>query len=154
MRGERSLFFRTAEVRYVDEMVEPVWMSREAAFFGACLQMPRDRYGPVAEQRLCQVARSLPPSDRAKLRCGNLSVADSVEARVLYLHGGIVEKALDLLETDHGGQVSRSAQRRRLVELGLAVDATQITGGACGRSSTPRFAQVVVSDRVLREALG
>jgi len=30
---------------------------------------------------------------------------------------GVIEAALDLLERDHKGEVSRAAQRRRFVEL-------------------------------------
>ena len=160
-------FYRTEQGMFVnDGQPEPVWITREADFFGACLQMPRDRYLPVAERRLREALM-------AHLRLGNprrtldekvalaQATIDSLarqggnlEEHNLLLPGGldngVVEAALDLLERDHKGEVSRAAQRRRFVELGLAVDAADVLRGPKGERLLPKWEFFFVTDQVLK----
>lgn len=164
-----ELFFRTEKDRFVDHREEPVWMSREAAFFAACLQMPLDRYGPRAEQRLMESLLRRVGSGGYRLR----TVMEKQDLVRLYLDEirragydpeqynallpgvfdtDIVEEALDLLERDHGGVVSRQAQRRRMVELGLVVDAPGILADVPGAPEMPRFEHFVLSDDAVRQA--
>ncbi len=164
-------FYRTEQGMFVnDGQPEPVWMSQEADFFGACLQMPRDRYLPAAEKRLGEALM-------AHLRLGNprrtleekAALAQrtinglaqrgvNLEEHNLLLPGGfdngVIEAALDLLERDHRGEVSRAAQRRRFVELGLAVDATEVLRGPKGERLLPKFEFFFVTDSVLKREVG
>jgi len=160
-------FYRTEQGMFVnDGQPEPVWMTREADFFGACLQMPRDRYLPVAERRLREALM-------AHLRLGNprrtldekIALAQrtinglagqgvNLEDHNPLLPGlfdnGVVEAALDLLERDHKGEVSRAAQRRRFVELGLAADAADVMRGPKGERLPPKWEFFFVTDRILK----
>lgn len=160
-------FYRTEQGMFVNEgQPEPVWMSQEADFFAACLQMPRDRYLPAAERRLREAVM-------AHLRLGNpwrtldekVALAQrmigglaqrgvNLEEHNLLLPGGfdngVIEAALDMLERDHKGEVSRAAQRRRFVELGLAVDAAEVLRGPKGERLLPKWEFFFVPDRVLK----
>jgi hypothetical protein len=160
-------FFRTEQGAFVnDGQREPVWMSQEAAFFAACLQMPRDRYLPVAEGRLSEALnahfawgnarRTLEEKIALAQRTIDALAGQGVnlEEHNLLLPGGfengVIETALDLLERDHKGEVSRAAQRRRFVELGLAVDAADVLRGPKGERLLPKWEFFFVTDQVLK----
>jgi len=145
---------------------EPAWMSREAAFFSACLQMPRDRYLPVARWRLRQALNLesprctcwLPLEEKVSLAqrmIDDLARADLdlADYHVLLPSGfdnAVIETALDLLSLDHKEQVSRAAQMRRFVELGLTVDAAQLLRSPDGQRLFPRWEFFFLTDLVLR----
>lgn len=130
-----SVFRRTEEGHFVDGRREPVYWTMEADYFAASLQMPTDRYRPVAEARLQEAARELgrrarPVGERLaevhkhvhSIRDSDLSAFEVERMAPGLFDTAVVEHALSLLEQDHKGQVSKAAQRRRFIELGLAVD--------------------------------
>jgi hypothetical protein len=156
-----TFFCRTERGAFVDDKEEPAWMTREAAFFAACIQMPRDRYQPVAEKRLAQAIEYQPSGSgclrplEEKLRLAGhyIAQAQSVDIHAynikLLMPGvfdtGIIEDALELLETDHEGQVSKEAQRRRFTELGLALDAADVFAARHVYPNLPRFSEFFLS---------
>jgi hypothetical protein len=159
-----ALFYRTVDARFVDGKRERPWMSRKAAFFAACLQMPCDRYGPVAERRLAE-ALAARQNVEELLRAEPDAVAAFQEAALEAQRWGwdlgasstsattvadndVVEDALDRLQDDHGGEVSKAAQRRRFVELGLVYDVADVAVGDDGGPLVGRFEFYLVSDRV------
>ena len=165
--GPCGLFHRTVSSSYVDRDLEKPWMTREAGFFSACLQMPRDRYGPVAEKWLRKSLRAL----RAGREAGTVEervTAVRPYARLIAENGwdaaafsvfrpgmfdrDVIDNALDLLRTEHKGQVSKAAQRRRLVELGLVVDPSHLLRGSRGERLLPEFEFLFVSDGIREQA--
>ena len=157
-------FFRTAAAAFVDGAREPHWMTREAEFGAACLQMPQDRYGPMAERRLAE-ALAARQNVEELLRAEPDAVAAFQEAALDAQRRGwdlgasstsattvadndVVEDALDRLQDDHGGEVSKAAQRRRFVELGLVYDVADVAVGDDGEPLVGRFEFYLVSDRV------
>lgn len=163
-----TFFCRSLSASYVDGEGEPAWMSREAAFFGACLQMPRDRYMPVAERRLIESLSKEPETSTCwstldeKLTLGRTYAAKCVgrgqDTGLIHIlmPGGfdtrIIEEALDLLNNDHGGRVSRAAQKRRFVELGFAFDAAVLFADLAGMPKLNYSEHFILSDAILRKA--
>jgi hypothetical protein len=157
-------FYRSESEAFLDGEREPAWMTREASFFGACLQMPRDRYLPAAKQRLLHSVlghiwaryplRSLDEKLAAVERGIDLAAPPEVQpawlspARDALFDNTIVEMALDKLGNDHGDQVSRAAQRRRLVELGLVMDAAEMVKGPGGVVVLPKWSYLFLSDEI------
>lgn len=163
------LFFcRSLTASYVDGEGEPLWMSREAAFFGACLQMPRDRYMPAAERRLIECLQRQPETSACfrsveeKLQqahgCASQCIASRCDLNAVNLlmpgvfDTWLIEQALDLLESDHGGKVSRAAQKRRFAELGFAHDAAELFAARPAMPKLDRFEQYILSDQILKKA--
>lgn len=82
-----AFFCRSEDASYVDGEREPAYMSIEAAFFGACVQMPRDRYLPAAERRILECLRQQPTASR----CWS-SVEDKLRhaKHITKYHGGAI----------------------------------------------------------------
>lgn len=161
-----KLFCRTPRDAFVDELVEPAWMSQEAAFFAACLQMPRDRYRPVAERCLQDAIRRafkevrpllsrrmapieskiarIPEADRASWDCDSLGS--------LMFDTCVVDSAIDLLAREHGGLVSGAAQRRRMVELGLIHDAADLLAELPGGYRKASFTDFMIPDWLMQRS--
>ncbi len=162
------LFTRTEEGAFNDGRQEPTWMSIEAGYFAACLMMPRDRYGDAARACLEQAVR-------ASLRSGGRFAPveqrmaearrflDSVEQAGYDLaqcnlvmpelsDGHLLEMALDALEPQHGREVSRVAQKRRFVELGLAHDLADQVAGPRGERVLSSLQFLFVADQVVEAA--
>ena len=146
----------------MDGKEEPPWMTREAEFFAACIQMPRDRYLPVAERRIAEVVNSQPSNsgylrtldEKLRLASHYIDSAQSAgwppdECNLLMprvFDTAVVEDALELLDLDHGAQVSKAAQRRRFAEMGLAFDAAEVFSERPGFPKLQRFSQFFLSD--------
>jgi hypothetical protein len=161
-------FTRTEQGALNDERPEPVWMSMEAGYFSACLMMPRDRYGPVAERRLREAVswqyrhQTRPRTIAEKVALGEaflkairrsgLDPADYNLVMPGVFDNGLIDFALDLLQLDHQGNASKAAQRRRLVELGLVRDASAVLTGHDGERLLPRFEFLFVADHVVESA--
>jgi len=179
--GRAAFFCRTEDASFVDGQREPRWMSREAAFFAACLQMPRDRYEPVARQRLVEAVeqtisagggpwakldkrvqqavivlaevRDLRGCDAPWGDDPNLLDDEDRCKRVLSLFDDLkVASALKALRTDHQRQVSDAAQRRRSAELGLTHDAADLFFEADGRPAFRRDKHYLVADVAVEAA--
>ena len=163
-------YHRTEGSAFQDGQGEPVWMTIEAGYFAACLTMPRDRWGEAARGRLEQAVR-------ANLRCGNrfpsadqrlgeasefLRAAekagyDPAQCNVVMptlSESHILEMALDALDMQHNRQVSRAAQTRRLVELGLVQDLADHLLGPSGERILSRGQFLFVADHVVEAARG
>jgi hypothetical protein len=163
-------YYRTEESAFQDEQREPVWMTLEAGYFAACLTMPRDRWGKAARERLEQAAKAslrcgnrFPPAEqrlaeankflRAVERAGyepaqcNLVMPTLTETHIL-------EMALDVLELQHNRQVSKAAQTRRFVELGLVHDLADQVLGPKGERVLASFQFLFVADHVVEAARG
>ncbi|HEY3285183.1 MAG TPA: ImmA/IrrE family metallo-endopeptidase [Armatimonadota bacterium] len=148
---------------------EPEWMSQEAAFFSACLQMPSDRYLPAAKAALVWAWRKHCPSEYRSDLEGRLKVAqdtlrwhsgqgDQIIQRTLrdygILCGSQVHEALGRLQAQHRGAVSKQAQIRRMIELGLLHDLADLLGNIPRVALWPRWTHLVMSDSVVRQAEG
>ena len=165
-------FTRTEQGALNDERQEPVWMSMEAAYFSACLMMPRDRYGASAEETLRMVMRSRIRRDGRRLRpltmdervararpfakqihALNWNAIDFELAHRGVFSTNLIENALYILGTRCEWQVSKAAQKRRLVELGLAHDAADVLVGVDGERVLPRSEFLWVAEHVVEAAL-
>jgi hypothetical protein len=163
-------YHRTEGSAFQDGQSEPVWMTMEAGYFAACLTMPRDRWGEAACTRLEQAVR-------ASLRCGNrfpsvdrrlteagkfLRAAeqagyDPAQCNVVMptlSESHVLEMALDALDMQHNRQVSRAAQTRRMVELGLVHDLADRLLGPSGERILSRGQFLFVADHVVEAARG
>jgi len=163
-------FHRTEGSAFQDGQHEPPWMTAEAGYFSACLQMPRDRWGEAARMRLEQAVR-------ASLRCGNrfpsadqrlteasefLRAAeqagyDPTQCNVVMptlSESHVLEMALDALDMQHNRQVSRAAQTRRLMELGLVHDLADQLLGPNGERILSSGQFLFVADDVVETARG
>jgi len=165
-RGKAPMLFRrTAEGQFVDGRREPPWMTSEADFFAACLQMPADRYAPVAKSRLREAAQALrreaaPVEKRVDaarrhlqtIRNGDLRAYEFEHVAPGVFDTAVVERALVLLQQDHGGQVSKAAQRRRFIELGLVVDMADRLREETGQDLLSPCEFLLLSDELARGA--
>jgi len=163
-------YYRTERAAFQDGRGEPVWMTMEAGYFAACVTMPRERWGEAARMRLEQAVK-------ANLRCGNrfapaeqrLSEAsgflraaeragyDPTQCNFVMptlSESHVLEMALDALDMQHNRQVSRSAQTRRMVELGLVHDLADHFLGANGERVLSRGQFLFVADPVVEAARG
>jgi hypothetical protein len=163
-------YHRTEGSAFQDGQHEPVWMTAEAGYFAACLQMPRDRWGEAARARLEQAVR-------ASLRCGNrfppvdqrLAEAsqflraveqagyDPAQCNVAMptlSESHVLEMALDALDMQHNRQVSRAAQTRRFTELGLVHDLADQVLGPKGERVLSSLQFLFVADDVVEAARG
>lgn len=159
-----QIFCRMPDTSYIDNEVEPRWMSQEASFFSACLQMPKERYGPTAGKFLREALHMRPApfhhGDPFEIK------VQRIKDRVAQFHGvklnpeewlnqawelfdtGLVRDVLDEMHFLHGGAVSIQAQRRRLVELGLLHDVSDVFAEHLGIQQVPRFQHFILSDSV------
>lgn len=163
-------YHRTEGSAFQDGQHEPPWMTAEAGYFSACLQMPRDRWGEAARARLEQAVR-------ASLRCGNrfppvdqrLAEAsqflraveqagyDPAQCNVAMptlSESHVLEMALDALDMQHNRQVSRAAQTRRFTELGLVHDLADQVLGPKGERVLSSLQFLFVADDVVEAARG
>ena len=166
------LFCRTEREAFTDEQREPVWMSMEAGYFAACLQMPRDRYGTAAEEILRMLIGVRARSDKRRLRTPttkervararpylqsirdlNWSAANFALMQPGIFDTNVMDNAVHVLGTRCEWQVSKAAQRRRLVELGLAHDAADVLVGEDGERLLPRFEFLWAAERVVEATL-
>ncbi len=166
------LFCRTEREAFTDEQHEPVWMSMEAGYFAACLQMPRARYGTAAEEILRMLIGVRVRSNRRRLRTptteGRVARAMPYVQSIRDLNWSatnfdliqpgifdtnVMDNAIHLLGTRCEWQVSKAAQKRRLVELGLADDAADLLRGPQGERVLPRFEFLWVAERVVEATL-
>jgi len=161
-------FHRSEGAAFQDGQREPAWMTAEAGYFSACLQMPRDRWGKAARARLEQAVSS-------SLRCGNrFPAADQRLAEASQFlraveqagyepaqcnlvmptlsDSHILEMALDALDWQHNRQVSKAAQTRRLVELGLVHDLADQLSGPSGERILSSGQFLFVADHVVEAA--
>jgi hypothetical protein len=159
-----AVFCRTAESSLYRGKEEPAWMSQEAGYFAACLQMPRDRFGPVAERHLRAALQSVRPGNKLlelhqrleqvrrhvpTIRAEGWDAWRCCRELPRLFDNDVIESALDLLHTEHGGQVSKAAQRRRFVELGVAVDVADRLEGPKGEPLLPHLEFFLLTDRVV-----
>lgn len=162
--SREAVFSRTADTSLYKGKEEPAWMHQEAGYFAACLQMPPDRFGPAAERHLRAAFRSLrrgsalPELERRLEQVRQHASAIRREGWDAWrccrelpglFDSDVIESALDLLHTEHGGQVSKAAQRRRFVELGLTLDVADRLEGPKGEPLLPHLEFFLLTDRVL-----
>ena len=163
-------FHRTEGSAFQDGQHEPVWMTAEAGYFSACLQMPRDRWGEAARVRLQQAVRAslrcgnrFPPADQRLaeasqfLRAVEQAGYDPAQCNIVMptlSESHVLEMALDALESQHNRQVSKAAQKRRFVELGMLHDLSDQLLGPDGERILPSFQFLLVADHVVEAARG
>lgn len=163
-------FHRTEGSAFQDGQHEPVWMTVEAGYFSACLQMPRDRWGEAARVRLEQAVRAslrcgnrFPPADQRLAEAGQFLRAveqagyEPAQCNLVMptlSDSHVLEMALDVLELQHNRQVSRSAQTRRFVELGLVHDLADRLLGPSGERILSSGQFLFVADQVVEAARG
>lgn len=170
-KSPELIFCRMMNDSYVNESVEPTWMSREATYFAACLMMPRDRYGVAANEALKQALNCHPYHSThrrtmqekielllefASKGCNRIEPRSVLLERAVHLFDmDVIENALLQLEREHGGLASRLAQRRRMLELGLVIDAVDLLPRQPRRSSDRlRFKYLILADSIVTEASG
>jgi len=163
-------YHRTEGSAFQDGQHEPAWMTAEAGYFAACLQMPRDRWGEAARARLEQAVRAslrcgnrFPPADqrlakaRHFLRTVEKAGYDPAQCNIVMptlSESHILEMALDILELQHNRQVSKAAQTRRFVELGFVHDLADQLLGPSGERILSSGQFLFVADQVVEAARG
>jgi hypothetical protein len=161
-------YHRTEGSAFQDGQGEPAWMTAEAGYFPACLMMPRDRWGEAARIRLEQAVRAglrcgnrFPPADQRLaeasefLRAAEEAGYDPAQCNVVMptlSESHVLEMALDALNMQHNRQVSRAAQTRRLMELGLVHDLADQLLGPSGEGILSRGQFLFVADHVVESA--
>ena len=164
-----TMLCRMLENSYLNGRVEPLWMSREASFFAACLQMPHDRYGPVVAKALrtalherpacfkhgepfaCKVERLRRAVERNGGR--DLKPEQVFELTWQIFDTQLINDALAEMEYEHEGMATLTAQKRRLAELGLAHDAADVFAEHLGMPQMPPFQHYFLADSVRRMTL-
>ena len=163
-------YYRTERAAFQDGEGEPPWMTMEAGYFAACLTMPRERWGEAARMRLEQaVSASLrcgnrfPPADQRLAEASRFLQAaeqagyDPTQCNFVMptlSESHVLEMALDALDMQHNRQVSRAAQTRRTVELGLVHDLADRLLGPRGERILSRWQFLFVADHVVEAARG
>ena len=162
------MFCRMLETSYLNGTIEPIWMSREASFFAACLQMPRERYGPVVAKELRTALHMRPPSfghgeplaRKIDKLCTAVRKIDGKPSPEQILDGTwkifdtlLINEALNEMERKHDGMATMMAQKRRLAELGFTHDAADIFAEHLGIKGIPPFQHYFLADCVRRMTL-
>ena len=164
----KPMFCRMLENSYLNEDVEPIWMSREASFFAACLQMPSERYGPVVAKELRAALHMRPPSyghgqplaRKIDKLCAAVRKIDRkaspeqlLDATWRVFDTGLINEALNEMERKHEGMATLTAQKRRLAELGFTHDAADVFAEHLGIKGIPAFQHYFLADCVRRMTL-
>ena len=117
---------------------DPPWAYREAEFFAACLQLPRERFGPIAEERLREALRSSLKSWNVRLQ----DLADDEDLQAAVNTAAVRSAGERLYNDDYRRNVGRRVQTIRLAELGLVRQLTRSEAWGVGE-------MYALGDRVL-----